>query len=82
MVLRDQFPKKLKDAHLRKRIRLDNTLTFKQIREEAYQWEEDDEKSLPKKDDKKKSTSVHQVEATYQEASVEAAQATKQSTED
>lgn len=86
VVLRDQFAEKLKDAHLRKelkkRIRLDNTLTFKQIREEAYQWEEDDEKSSPKKDEKKKSTSVHQVEATLQEATVEAAQVTKQSTED
>jgi hypothetical protein len=47
VMLRDQFAEKLRDPYLRrelkKRIRQNTALTFKEIREEAYDWEEDEQ---------------------------------------
>lgn len=67
VVLRDQFAEKVRDPHLRrelkKRVRQDSALTFKQIREEAYDWEEDDQ--VPRK-----KATVHEVEGVMQEPEV------------
>ncbi len=74
VTLRDQFAEKVRDPQLRrelkKRIRQNGELTFKQIHEEAYDWEEDDQTL-------RKRVSVHEVEgaAALDDPIVEAARA-------
>ena len=60
VALRDRFKQKVKDRTLRKYlkqlVRKDPTLTFKDLREEAIQYSEEDRLSNPK-------VSVHKVDA-------------------